>query len=417
LIDLERIKEAEAVIREPLSARPGDPGLIFSNGRILLAEHKYQEAVLALRKAVEADPRSASGYYFLGIAQKSAGLIDSARASFTRASELAPGMGQAEAALANLSLKSSGPDEAARAAESAIEKSPGLDSPYVVKAMAVIAKGDLQQGTKLLEEALRRNPLSLGALATLLKLSAAQGKTQDVLQRISELRDGHPQNAGLQFLVALGQFSLRDLDRSEASVRQAIKLDPQTRDAYSLLGQIDLARGSLEKAKVDYRSAIAANPLVVANYSTLGTLYEKEGNWDEAKKLFQQAHDLDPAAPLLSAELAFLYVEHGGDVNIAVSLAQSAKQNAPRSPITADALGWAYYKLGAVDLAIGEFKESTRQAPANAMYQYHLGMAYMTARQFNLAARSLRAALKDAPNFPYAASASSALEKIGHQAQ
>ena len=55
---------------------------------------------------------------------------------------------------------------------------------------------------------------------------------------------------------------------------------------------------------------------------------------------------MDPLSPLVAAELAFLYLEHGGDINTAVSLAQVAKQKLPDSPVTAHALGWAYYKVG-----------------------------------------------------------------------
>jgi tetratricopeptide (TPR) repeat protein len=134
-----------------------------------------------------------------------------------------------------------------------------------------------------------------------------------------------------------------------------------------------------------------------------------------AKKLFDKAHEIDPKSPYVSAELAFLYLEHGGDINMAVSLAQMAKQNLPDSPMTADALGWAYYKLGSADLAIAQLKESTTKAPGNPVYQYHLGMAYLSARRTDLAARSLRMALKDDPNFPDAANAESALGGISQK--
>jgi cellulose synthase operon protein C len=96
----------------------------------------------------------------------------------------------------------------------------------------------------------------------------------------------------------------------------------------------------------------------------------------------------------VAAELAFLYLEHDGDVNVAVSLAQAAKRSMPDSPIAADALGWAYYKLGSLDSALLHLKEAAQKVPNNPMYQYHLGMAYMTARNFDLAGRSLRLALK-----------------------
>ena len=36
---------------------------------------------------------------------------------------------------------------------------------------------------------------------------------------------------------------------------RAIALEPKTPDAYTLLGNIDFAKGSLEKAKADLRTA------------------------------------------------------------------------------------------------------------------------------------------------------------------
>jgi hypothetical protein len=90
----------------------------------------------------------------------------------------------------------------------------------------VIAKGDLEQGSALLQEALRRDPGNLAAVGTLLKLSLAQNKTADVVKRISDLQDRDPDTAGLRFLLALGQYSLRDLDHSEANVKRVIAQDP-----------------------------------------------------------------------------------------------------------------------------------------------------------------------------------------------
>ena len=61
------------------------------------------------------------------------------------------------------------------------------------------------------------------------------------------------------FLLALGYFDLKDLDKSEAGVRQALALNPKTPQAYTLLANIDFARGSVERGKGDLRTAIAAN--------------------------------------------------------------------------------------------------------------------------------------------------------------
>ncbi len=114
---------------------------------------------------------------------------------------------------------------------------------------------------------------------------------------------------------------------------------------------------------------------------------------------------IDSASPFIADELAFIYLEHGGDVNVALSLAQMAKQRMPGSPVTADALGWAYYKLGAYGSAVAQLRECVQKVPNNPVYQYHLGMAYIAAGNRDSAQRALQKALKDNSNFLYSASA------------
>ena len=242
--------------------------------------------------------------------------------------------------------------------------------------------------------------------------SIQQKKTEEITQRLSALVQQYPRNSGLHLLFAVACFENKALDQAEANVRQALAIDPKTPDAYSMLANIEFARGATENAKAHLRSAIAASPQKLSNYMALVKQYEKEGNWGEAKALCEKAHQVDPEAPYVSAELAFLYLEHGGDVNLAVSLAQTVRQKMPDSPIAADLLGWSYYKLGSIDSAIAQLKESARKEPDNPMYQYHLGMAYMAARQYDLASGTLRRALRTDPNFLDAANTRAALNTL-----
>jgi tetratricopeptide (TPR) repeat protein len=412
LLDLNRPAEAAPLNQEVLRANPAEEGGLLAQGRILFSEGQYESAKTALEGAVKADPKSATAHYFLGLSQQSARLPDLAKASFSRALELQPQMALASAALANLIVKDGNHQEALQLAENARHADPELPLSYIATAQAFLAKGDLQQAESALQDGLRRDPSSLTALATLLKIYSQENRVQEGLQRITGLLQQYPQNAGLHILQGLAYFSLKDLEKSETAVRQALSLDPKTPDGYTLLANIHLARGAVEEAKADFRTAIAAHPRSLLNYMALVTLHEKEGNWQEARKLCEKAHDVDPNAPMVAAELAFLYLEHGGDVNAAVSLAQVARQKMPDSPITADALGWAYYKLGSLGPALVQLKESSQKVPNNPIYHYHLGMAYMAARQFDLAGQSLRAALQTDPHFQYAANATAALDQI-----
>jgi tetratricopeptide (TPR) repeat protein len=211
-------------------------------------------------------------------------------------------------------------------------------------------------------------------------------------------------------------FNLKDLDKAESNVRQALTLDPKARDAYTLLGNIDLTRGNIDSAKTAFRSAIQAEPNSLVNYLALENQYEREGNWDEAKNLCERAHQINPGSPVVAFRLARLYEDHGGDINVALSLAQVAKQSMPGFPGTADVLGWADYKLGASEAAIAQLKESVDKEPNNPIYQYHLGMAYLASGRSELARDSLRRALASDPSFPEAATARAALDKASKPA-
>jgi tetratricopeptide (TPR) repeat protein len=339
-------------------------------------------------------------------------MSDLAKASFSRALALAPGMADAQAALASLTAAAGENDEALRLAGSALQQRPGLPLAELANAKALMAKGEPQQAEAALENLLKQDPTSLPALAQLLNLYLVQGKTAQAVERIAGLVRQNPQNAGLHFLLALGYFDLKDLDKSEASLKQAMALDPKTPQVYSLLGNIHLARGAVEQAKQDFRHAIEANPYNLSNYLALEAQYQREGNWEEAKKLCEKAHEIDPESAIAAGELAFLYLDHGGDVNLAFSLAQKVKQKMPRSPLAADTLGWAYYKLGSFDSAVAQLKESVKSAPNNAMFAFHLGMAYLSAHQSDAARRTLQKSLQDDPHSPFVADIKGTLGRI-----
>jgi len=410
LIGLRRIEEAKPLVQQLVSVNANSRAFL-ANGRILIAEGKYQEATAELEKATKVDAKSAGSYYFLGLAQRSLGLSDSAKASFSRALELNPHMTEAAAALSDLQVKRGNYDESLRLADLAAKNQ---NSPlgYYASAQALLAKGDTRQGEAMLQTALERDPTSLPALALLVRLYSRQGKTKEAARRIEQSLSQHPQNAGLHFLLAVSYFDLKDLDNAEASLKQAMALDPKTPDAYTLLANIDYAKGSIEKAKTDLRTAIETDPRKLVNYLVLEAWYKKEGNWDESKKLIEKAHQIDPASPQVAMELAFLYLEHGGDVNVALSLAQTAKQMLPNDPAAIDILGWAYYRLGSAKTAVTQLEQSVRKAPNYAVYHYHLGMAYLADGQSSAAKQSLKQALGRDPKFAYAADARVALDRI-----
>src|SRR5438045_6861552 len=136
----------------------------------------------------------------------------------------------------------------------------------------------------------------------------------------------------------------------------------------------------------------------------LGELYESKQDWSNAKQAYQKALDLKPDNPLASNNLAYVMLETGGNVDVALSLAQTARRGMPESPNAADTLGWVYYQKGAYKSAIDLFQESLKLAeknkvPDDATVHYHLGLAYQKDDQPALARQHLEKVLKLNPNY------------------
>ncbi|HZT35887.1 MAG TPA: tetratricopeptide repeat protein, partial [Nitrososphaera sp.] len=69
-------------------------------------------------------------------------------------------------------------------------------------------------------------------------------------------------------------------------------------------------------------------------------------------------------------------VEQGENLDMAITMAQSARRRLPENPNVADTLGFAYVKKGVYSSAIELLQEATKNDPKSASAHYHLGLAY-----------------------------------------
>ena len=103
--------------------------------------------------------------------------------------------------------------------------------------------------------------------------------------------------------------------------------------------------------------------------------------------------------------LAQFHVDTGGNLDVALQLAQTAKAQLPDMPEVNDTLAWIYYKKDLPRLAVPLLEEAVAKDPNRALYHAHLGMAYHKAGDGAKARASLTQALKLEPNMPEAAEA------------
>ena len=105
------------------------------------------------------------------------------------------------------------------------------------------------------------------------------------------------------------------------------------------------------------------------------------GDWQKAQSLHEKALAIQPDYAPAANDLAYLMLEHGGDLNVALTLAQTARRGLPTLPNSADTLGWAYYHGGSFSVAAPLLEEAVKKEPSNSTYHYHLGLTYQKLKQ------------------------------------
>jgi Flp pilus assembly protein TadD len=143
-----------------------------------------------------------------------------------------------------------------------------------------------------------------------------------------------------------------------------------------------------------------------------GTLLSLQGKADEARNRFEQALALDPQMPIAANNLAWDYAERGGNLDVALKWAQTAKAKLPNSPYPSDTLGWVYFKKGLGSLAVTSFEDAARQAPSDPSIRYRLGLSYLKIGDRKKARGSFEQALKLNSEFKEAADAKRVLATI-----
>jgi Flp pilus assembly protein TadD len=212
-------------------------------------------------------------------------------------------------------------------------------------------------------------------------------------------------------------MSMGDTANAETNFNQAIDLDKNLLPAYEALGQLYTRAGAADKAIAQYQAMAEAAPKNPVPHLFLGMTYEAQHREDEAMAEYERALELAPRFAPAANNLAYLYAERGKNIDVALSLAQTAMEQLPNDPGVADTLGWIYYKKGAYLKAIGLLRESAEKLPENATVRYHLGMAYYRNGDRENAKRELTKGLRLDAAAPWAGEAKQTLAEIAAPAR
>ena len=438
LLQKGQLNEASRLDAEIFKSNPTDSDALVYRSQLQISGGHANDAIATLETVIKNDPGNSEAHYVLGVAFKKLGNLERAQSEWNEALRLRTDFLDAVRALAGLALERGDMDALDQQASEmvrlqpaspegyglralsnvnrkrfsaaevdvrkAIEVSPQSSFGYVQMGNLKFAEKDFDAADKAYRAALDRNPNSKDALRGLISTYVAQKRVDQAISAANAQIARSPGNSGFYDLLGTALFyKKKDLSGAATAFLKAAELDSNNSDAQLKLAQVQAAKGSTDEAIATCRRGLANNPNEPSFYILLGNLYQARKDWNSAAEAYQKALAIKPENPLASNDLASVMLQSGGNLDVALSLAQTARRGMPKSPGVADTLGWIYYQKGAYHSAVDSLLEALRlsqqnSSPDNPQLHYHLGMAYAKSGQATPARQHLQQALKLDPN-------------------
>ena len=438
LIHTKQFEEAEKVNKEILKADSNDTDGLIYRAQLQLQRGDTNGAISTMQAAVKNDPSHALSHYHLSVAYRKSGNLDSAERELRETVRLRPDLVDAQRELAVLAMRrgdmttlaqtsaqiiafrpTSAEGYALRAVSEinqkqfreadadvrrAIEVAPASAAGYVQLGNLNFAQQHFKEAADAYRSGLERDPRSNDALRGLMNSYVAVKQVDTAIAVANAQISKAPDNSGFYDLLGTVLFQQkRDLAQAKAAFAKSIQLDKNNTDALMKLGEVVSAAGQTDEAIATFQAAVKDNPEEAGFHLMLGQIFLSRQDWAGAEQEYQKVLSLHHDDPVAACNLAYVIMQKGGDLDVALSLAQTARRRMPTSSDAADTLGWVYYQKGAYRPAIETLEAAVSlmqqsRTTDNARYHYHLGMAYAKSGDASRAREQLKRMLKMNPD-------------------
>lgn len=143
--------------------------------------------------------------------------------------------------------------------------------------------------------------------------------------------------------LALAYEGLKRLNDAESALKRAIALRPQYWGGYKWLGRFEFTHGRYDEAVEQFKRVVELAPDSFSGYSNLGAVYVTEGRYGEAIDVLERSIAIQPGAPALS-NLGAAYFYQGRYLEAAHSYERAA-QMTPNEYVIFGNLAEAYQQV------------------------------------------------------------------------
>ncbi|MCU1293563.1 MAG: tetratricopeptide repeat protein, partial [Bryobacterales bacterium] len=301
-------------------------------------------------------------------------------------------------------------DQARPDLEKLVQQYPGLTDARLGLGSLYMQQREYAKAGEQFSKVWTSSPPDVRGYLGLQELKMAQGKAAEAVKGMQDLVDKNPSMASFRFQLANTQAVAGSVlqstkpDQAKAlfesateNYKQVLKTNGNTVDAWIRLGSLQRVLGQNDAALSSFEHAMNADPQNVGAILNRGMLLDAMDRKKEAGDLYNRALGIDPNNALALNNLAFLNADRGTNLDQAMTFAERAKKQAPKSVDVADTLGYVYYRKNLNAAALQIFKQNVEDQPQNPTFHLHLAMALLKQGDRQGARSEAQKALKNAP--------------------
>ena len=451
-------EEAGIIVAQLLEADASNVSALNMSASWLIDEDKPGEAILALRTALNQDPRNTQTLTLMAMAHERDGDTDLVGERLSLAVEVSDQAPDTSIRYARFLLSQGRDAIAMNVLEDARNTTPNSIEVLSILAQVHLSAGNWKKASEISQILREVGTLEARQRATELEfqISQRQNRTDESLQIIQEMTslaegDGPAQNARAAILTVQTQLRSGKPEAARSYLDGALAENPDNPDLQLLDASLNAISGKLEEAEVSYRTlidrfpksevpvrllmsllksterndqadtvlteALAQMPENINLLWLKASLLEQSGDREAAIEVYEDLYARNSSSSILANNLASLLATHRFDDESLERAATIARRlRGTKVPPFQDTYGWIAYRRGNLEEALEYLEPAAKALGNDAFVQYHLGMTYAALGQTDAAIDQLTRAVEllgDDSTLPQYQSARDTLKVLG----
>jgi protein O-mannosyl-transferase len=361
----------EIYSRRVLARNPDSWSAHTNLATTLLAQSRFDEAIIHLKEAIQLNPHNEEAINNLGNALAGKGKTVDAIAQFQEAIRLRPSDASAHCNLGHALELNGRYDDAIVEDSEALRIKPNLAQAEYNLASVLKALGRLDDAIFHYREAIRIEPKYAEAHNNLGNIYQKQGMPDEAIAEYRTALRLRPDNATDWFNLATALQANGKSDDAISAYQQAIRLDPKMIAANWNLASLLLSLNREDEGLNYIRKVMALNPPDANTWDEAGTLMALHHRYAEAIDAYRKTIELQPDAVASQNRLAWLLatcpdnsVRNGaGAVDLAT---RTNNALGSKNPFALQTLAAAYAETGDFAQALTTSQQALALAGSNA---------------------------------------------------